>query len=475
MGLMSGDYGPKKALLARSGGDLASLVPCAGVADLCRRRQLDPDAVVALVDGNVAARRRPKDARDVAAALDCFCSVVFASARAAGVTVVVFDDGPTVTAAKRHEQASRDKAHKKVLCSSDRATAPTSDDYGLEELYAIAEVEDLFTGEGRRAQPRYFDYLAAEAVARFQQSYPDRLLIFLSIDPRGADRPIGARREPGVLASRPIAELERRLAFCVGGEGDLQLARAERAVRSLAADEHPLFAGLLAIVTCTIDTDAFPIMLLDRATRVAEGTDDAKIASFFLPPDQRKPLPGEDEPPSHLAWDIGNLACDVFSACWPWKDRPPTGDEQRALFSLVAASWALQKSDFVQTSVPGVRANHTFQAVHSLLLTDSDAVKKTAVVWSGNPQRVLEFPTVLRRLIFCHAQLLGAEQVTKSGAPNAFATKTIYRMHDPQPDTLKQTAFTIAYWTTLPRADDALETSLAEFGINPEPAIVFAA
>ena len=82
-------------------------------------------------------------------------------------------------------------------------------------------------------------------------------VIFDGVDPRGADRPIGCVREPGVVATDSMFEAlfihEEKI-----GEGDIKLAYVANRVREIVAGQacFPMKEARLHM-TCTIDTVSF--------------------------------------------------------------------------------------------------------------------------------------------------------------------------------------------------------------------------
>lgn len=301
--------------------------------------------------------------------------------------VVVFDEPAAMTKAKINEQNARDarRAPKTPLCSDDITAVPLNDDYTRAELEDPNLNVKLLMNH-RQARSRFHDGLCVAVMEYLQEHVAGDAkwsLTFDGVDVRGADRPIGARREPGVLSTHPelwVPVLKREFPI---GEGDLKLtdvcsrvhSAARRASRTgvvpaatalTGVDTTPIEDVLLNILW-TIDTDSFLIELLQQARRECreKASDRNELTLLCLREASRK---RKNEPPEKAYFNCVDMSIFyqsvmgyVFGAT---KVDEETEAKKRLTAALLAASIALCGCDFVE--VQGLRADLILPCVRNV-------------------------------------------------------------------------------------------------------------
>lgn len=308
MGLQGGDAGAKATFRALFQSAHSQVQKLPDVRTAHKRRRSE---TLVVVDGNVLLMAVP-------VAIDTFDSFVaviatqIASAvKAAAHVVVVFDEPMEMTKAKVATQQKRDRSNtrKAPVCSSDLAPCPTTDDYTLTDLkgvliedadpdatvvyrdgnkmYAQAPVNVQLLMGNRAARSRFHDAVAQGVLDYIKDNIDGNgtwSLTFDGIDARGASRPSGEARVPGVLSSdpdlwTPLLARERAV-----GEGDMKLTDVTNRVHehAVANPDGPL--GMVSLnLLWTIDTDSLLIELLQEAFRTGRDGP-ATMKTPFQPP-----------------------------------------------------------------------------------------------------------------------------------------------------------------------------------------------
>lgn len=367
------------------------------------------NTVVAL-DGNVAIMQVPQMIRP----LEGYVSVIFSSitsAMAAGaIVVMVFDEPACISKAKSEEQARRDAARKKgqMEMSEDFLDPiPLNDDYGLDDLRAVADCHQIMSH--RPARLRFVDEVVRQVLERCKKKLAtwkeqdptaaQGAVIFDGVDPRGADRPIGCEREPGVVATDPMFEAlfshEEKI-----GEGDIKLAYVAKRVREIVAGQacEPLKEARLH-VTCTIDTDSIAIELMEAAKRHTQPSGGPKMHGLLAMREQRS---------NKREWQQGDptavfclLDIEMLYECLQ-KDiwsiaKTPSLLERRCAMVLLCTGWALAGSDF--TEVKGLRADVVLDCVPAVVVKQPHTLALMSAAWEGDREAVINMRSALRRLI----------------------------------------------------------------------------
>ena len=184
------------------------------------------EQTIAVVDGNVLVMAVPQGARTY----DAFVAVLMSSLKqaiaTALITVVVFDEPEFLTKAKIHEQIKRDhsRASTSVACSHDLLCVPTTDDYQRSDIDSAADVQAIV--RNRPSRQRFVDEVSMDVLGKLSSQverwnasgHTGGHVVFDGIDPRGANRPIGEKRQPRVVGSsdEAVAAFKRETTI---GEG----------------------------------------------------------------------------------------------------------------------------------------------------------------------------------------------------------------------------------------------------------------
>lgn len=212
--------------------------------------------------------------------------------------VFVWDEAKHTTKAKAVEQHRRDRLaqNRAPIVSEDMAPVPRDDDYLLADLEIMGDSAHLLLERGfaRQTRERFFDAISVavlqELHRRFDRgggSNSDALwsVGFDGVDARGADRPVGAAREPTVVASHAyldavFAHANRAMPI---GEGDLKLTHVcDAFARAAASGTIPEVQHVCLHLLRTNDTDSFAIELVAEAERRVRAAD-ADAAQTHLP------------------------------------------------------------------------------------------------------------------------------------------------------------------------------------------------
>lgn len=456
MGLTAnGEYGVKALIKSKY---RASARSYASLGDVRKATGSERSQVVAALDGNVLMMQVPRSAGSFAAYIGIVTNAIRQAMGSAQVVVVVFDDPAYLTAAKREEQAKRDANRKKVepLCSDDLFPYPTTDNYGIAELTSTSNCHSIVGC--RPARQRFFDETGRQVLDNLKKSIStwaqhedaQSVVIFDGLDPRGANRPIGAPREARIYGSDPewAALFQRDEPI---GEGDLKLAFVEERVRQLTAQ------GKLPTrlhMTITIDTDSIAIELMEQARRNCLPPPEHTLMGVLCMRERAPKIDDSDDSAATFwALDYSELLDNIQMDMWRVKrsELLPTAVEQRAAMSLMAAGWALSGSDFCKIS--GMRADMVFDAMPSLVKTAPDLLARMHKSWSGNRDETKHVTDALRRLVLLCAGAYADQPRARK------ATAAAMRDHDAT--TLLRGAWTVSYWNGHEHTGD-----LTDFGFT---------
>ncbi len=393
------------------------------------------------IDGNVVFMAVPQAART----MDAYLTIVFNSLRTAistaKLTVVVFDDPASLTEAKLQEQMKRDacRASTAVACSEDMVSAPLGDSYDKQYIETAPDVHALVGNRGSRL--RFFDEVAVQVLDRLKgqidrwtkSGHAGGYVVFDGIDPRGADRPIGEARVPGIHASCPEAAqlFERSIEI---GEGDLKLADLGRRVRALAREGSGLLENTKLALCTTIDTDSFALELIEEARR---GESPASPVNTLLCMRERAQKRGtEDETPSfYLCCDIA-LLHNLLQRHMFGMNRSPTALDQRAAITLLVAGWVSCGCDFVE--LKGMRSDVVFDAIREIVKTRTDSVELMKHAWQAESDDLqLAHRPIRELMIACASRLSDMPRIKKDHIPS---------IRDPGDMILNRVAWVCAYW-----------------------------
>lgn len=244
------------------------------------------DQCVVIVDGTVLLKAIPARLQTFDELVQHFCAYLADALETARHVIVVLDDSQHVTRAKYEEQSRRDSSQtkKKVVCSEDLEQTPTTDDYDLATLRELSTLRPMLK-DFRATRNRAYDAIMMAAFTHVTSTLHAHdptgetfSLTLDGVDPRGADRPIGAPRHAQVLFSHayvqtalwPRKYARDQLAPGRGseplGEGDVKLpdwiARYEAFAWMSSALVHCNY-----FLVETNDSDSFLIELLGEAAR----------------------------------------------------------------------------------------------------------------------------------------------------------------------------------------------------------------
>ena len=469
MGLASdGDHGVKALVKNVYKGAARTFT---SLGDVRRAVKADRQHTAVALDGNVLMMQCPQSAASFAAYTGVVSSAIRTAMGSAGIVVVVFDDPKHLTAAKREEQMRRDARRTKVepVCSTDIFPHPTDDNYGLAELTATADCHALV--KCRAARNRFFDETGRQVLLNLQKSIAkwagggdEAVVIFDGLDPRGANRPIGAPRETQIFGSNDeVAALFQRDTPI--GEGDLKLAWVEERVRQLTA------AGQLAMqlhLTVTIDSDSIAIELLEQARRNCLPPLDHELKGALCMRERNMGKRGssDNEEPSatYFVVDYSNLLEILMAHMWGVPrtrlDLLPSPEKQREATALMCAGWALAGCDFVKLA--GLKASMVMETLPSMLKASPELVHRFSSAWSDDRDAVKQVTPVLRRLVLlCAGNYADQPRARK-------ATVETMRNHDEL--TLKRAAWVMSYWSMHEFAGDLSDFGFTPLSDAPEPA-----
>lgn len=344
-----------------------------------------------VVDGNVLVMQTPSAVDTFPGYVAVLANQLYGAIKAGEHVVVVFDEPASLTRAKQEEQSKRDarRTPQTPVCSDDLVACPTDDNYTREELDAEGLNVKLLINH-RPARSRFYDALCVATLAKLQHMLVGEegcawSVTFDGIDPRGADRPMGERRAPGVLSSHPEdwgPVLTREHAI---GEGDMKLTDVCHRVHKLRkAKPESAMADVLLNLLWTIDTDSFLIELMQQSRREmrprAEDRNELTMLCLREPARRRK---GEVPEPAYFQCiDMMCLHESVMAYVFGSRSVTPAIQEKKPMVTaLLAASIALCGCDFVE--VRGLRADLVLPCVREVARNRPDLLELMRGVYTG--------------------------------------------------------------------------------------------
>ena len=265
-------------------------------------------------------------------------------------------------------------------------------------------------------------------------------MLFDGIDPKGANRPIGApRRAQMVGSSERIQQLFAR-EDCIG-EGDLKLADLGRRMRKLSYDDAE-FAGIKLSLCTTIDSDSFAIELIEEAKRGKQQSGETACNTLLCMRERARKRRCDDDGDNgkeafYLCCDISLLHDMLQTTMWG-RYRSPSSCDRQAAMTLMAAGWALCGCDFV--ACKGMRSDAVFDSIGSLVKTMPSVIEQTKSAWSGDRRAVSNLHDPIRKLaIACASWLDELPRTRKDIISNIRSLDDI---------TVRRTAWLMSYWNS---------------------------
>ena len=216
---------------------------------------------------------------------------------------------------------------------------------------------------------------------------PGTLLID-GCDPRGCKRVITEKREPCMTGTNlEVAETFRHKASI--GEGDLKLGAHEARLRELVSTDAS-WADYSLVFTSTIDTDNFPISLLDVAKRRVTPTVGRLDVIFAMrePPSKRQREENPKSRASFLCCDIVRLEGFLQTHIWSQSLLQGPTDPKTMLNAIVALSTAAAVCgcDFTLAGLKGARFDHFLEVLPNFVTAEPDALSTFSNVWNEDPE-----------------------------------------------------------------------------------------
>ena len=319
-----------------------------------------------------------------------FGGFVNAGLAAADCVFVVWDEPGVVTRAKLDEQRRRDMARAKtaITMSADLAQqfAPTSDDYGLDVIDKCNPHELL---ANRPARGRFYDALCKKVSLTLmaKKENAGKTLTFDGIDERGASRPAGVERDPGIFStSDRIEDLFTRGADEQPiGEGDLKMPWLEGEIQALR-NEGKLFKSVEIIFVSTIDTDSIAIELMHQSAKneaaeasreqcIEAGKHIKSVLCFRETTGKRK---GATEPPVTLyaCLDLELLHGEIMKSLFGKAEYTAHKHLHRAAIALLSAGWSLCGCDFLKLA--GLRSDAVWSAATAMAREERSTLNRIA-------------------------------------------------------------------------------------------------
>tara|TARA_Y100000768_G_scaffold255360_1_gene194070 strand:- start:9816 stop:11237 length:1422 start_codon:yes stop_codon:yes gene_type:complete len=467
MGLhVKGDNGVKAVLKARYGRAFRTFTT---LGDMRKGiKGLERGNVVVALDGNVLMMQVPKEAASFAAYVGIVTNAIRSAMGTAKVVVVVFDEPAILSFAKKEEQVRRDTARTRTvpISSFDYKPYPTSDDFGAAELNKAPNCHDIVNC--RAARSRFFDEVGCQVLSNLKKTmrtweesgFGTSDVVFDGLDPRGAERPIGAVREPKIYGSS--AEVAAMFEHPPEGEGDRKLALIEQRVREIAfvpESDRPAFLKTPKLhCTVTIDTDSIAIELLEKGRRSVENPNLSSCVKGVLCMRERqnKRDSWDDDPGAvYCCLDYDLLYEMIQKDMWGMYREPSTTDRRLAI-ALMVSGWALSGCDF--TEVKGLNAKLIFDALPSFVKTAPKHLALMEHAWSGNREDIKAMVPALKRLVLLCAGNYSDQP--RSRKATAQSLRDVGEGNALTP--LLRAAWVTSYWSNNEQRGD-----LSDFGFYP--------
>ena len=446
MGLKCSPHGVKATLKHRYSQCFREVETLSGARDLSGLKR---SACVLALDGNVAMMQVPQMIRPLEGYVHVIFNQIVSAMSAGNVVVVVFDEPACISPAKAEEQARRDAArNKRVLNEPDvyLEPFPLTDDYDLAELMAVSDCHHVM--RHRPSRLRFVDEVVKQVLERCKRKLetwrqqdpgaPEGAVVFDGVDRRGAERPIGSERRPGVVGTSSLVEVLFEHTDVSIGEGDLKLAHVAKTVRQLASlNTCAALKETRMFMTVTIDTDSIAIELLEAAKR--QQMESPQMMGMLCMREQRSnKREWEEGDPRSVYCCLDTEMLHEFLQKDMWTvHKNPTPFERRLAISFLTTGWALAGSDF--TEVKGLRADVVLDAVPALMAKQPQTLALMSAAWDGDRDAVLKIRTALRRLMDkCAAWM--------SETPG-FQKRTIESVRCSDNAPLLRGAWVAAYWS----------------------------
>ena len=344
-----------------------------------------------VVDGNVLVMQTPAAVDTFAGYVAVLANQLHGAIRAGEHVVVVFDEPAAMTRAKQEEQRKRDarRAPQTPVCSEDLVPCPTDDNYTTEAL-GVDGLNVRLLINHRAARSRFYDALCVAALSKLRTTLVGDegcawSVTFDGVDPRGADRPLGEKRRPGVLSSHPdewVPVLTREHAI---GEGDMKLTDVCHRVHKLRkAKPESAMADVLLNLLWTIDTDSFLIELMQQSRREARprAEDRNELTMLCLREPGRRRKGEVPEPAYFQCVDMMSFHESIMAYVYGSRSVTPALRSTAPLVTaLLSASIALCGCDFVE--IRGLRADLVLPCVREVARNRPDLLELMHGVYTG--------------------------------------------------------------------------------------------
>ena len=425
MGLAGGPTGPKAVFRDKFTGSfckfekLKNLTSTLGI----ERRQ-----VLVVVDGNVLAMGAPSSITTFSGFVTYFSMQISGAIEAGSHVVVVWDEPNSVTKAKKEEQSARDARRAAVVpvTSSDMQRAPQTDDYTTSDLLdPDLNIRDVIGCRASRA--RFHDQLCV-ATMRYVRTHitpGEWSLTFDGVDGRGADRPLGVKREAGVLSSDPQFWEPLLSRVTPIGEGDLKLSDVPARVhqKKLERSGSPV-DDVTTNLLWTIDTDSIPIELINQARRAGrEDEEDADEHTFLCFREPTRKRRDEEPTPAHfLCCDMAALYGDVMTYMYGSKYYQRLPGERMMATALLAAGLAACGCDFV--AIEGLRCDLILPCVRDVVRTKPEALQTIKGVFGNDAHELHKGADALQQVLNSYQEsLIGQPRMQRATDKASKATQ----------------------------------------------------
>ena len=430
MGLKSGENGAKAVLYKRYPDAFHRFD---SIGDLRKATDTNRAHTTIVNDGNVMLMQIPQSCLTFESYVAVVHNMIKTLLASAALVTLVFDEPEHMTGAKREEQNRRDasRGRRAVQSSCDLNPLPYDDDYQLDDLKRLADCHAVVGN--RESRQRFFDAVVFEAVNRATttiQSWAaegyESMLLIDGLDPRGADRAIGEKRQPQLWSTDPRVDTLFARTDTHIGEGDLKMAWYEKRVRDLVQDD---VLTVKLLVQCTIDTDSFAITLNDVAQRAVRGQDEQQVkGALALRERGCGTMFGGGGAPSFLTCDYAALFHLIQKDMWQTVPESPV--ERMLSTRMLTTALALCGSDFVQ--INGMRADIVFDTIQAYTATFPQLLSRFENLDTVASVKML-VPALKRFVVLCADQMRLKKHREEAGSPD--------------PTLLLRAAWLAAYWS----------------------------
>jgi hypothetical protein len=416
MGLQSGENGPKAVLKKQFSSSIHTIDSLERVTQTVGGNTA---AVCVVADGNVMISGTPQTIVTLTDYVNFLTSQIGKMLQAANHVVVVFDEPASLTAAKKEEQALRDKrrATVDVPCSDDLPALPLTDAFDEESFPENASVRAVYNSRGSRN--RIIDIISARLINHFSRRFdgclpnaPFKSVTIDGVDPRGGKRPCTAKRDPSIIStSDSVADvLERDSPI---GEGDQKLSAVSDSIRANRLDPASPFHKVTLVVISTIDTDSIAIELLSHArrTELENAGEDFKTILCFKERSQigKRKADGAEALGSHFtAVDIAvlynNLQLYLFSASHVDQIACIVPRMRLRATSLFALGAVMCGSDFTldangHKGIKGFRFDEVLSVLRNICTDSPHPLAALDAVFHGDDLKLLRVSAVVHDIL----------------------------------------------------------------------------